>query len=110
MAYHRYSEKRKETEMTTLNETGRVEMRPRRWTNTYPEQKLKFPVVGLKAELRDTSIRFTFERAETINEADAIDAQCRAGWNDHGYDFWGFTVEKTETGFVANWACAKNCD
>lgn len=80
------------------------------WTFPVVPMRLKHQVEGLKAENRDTSIRFTFERAEQIDEADAIDAQCRAGWNDQGYGFWGFTVERTESGYVANWACAKSCD
>jgi len=98
--------------MMTLNATTgqMVELIRSGWKTSYPQQSLRYPVVGLKAERRDTSIRFTFERADEITEADAIDAQCRAGWNDAGYGFWGFTVEKTDAGWVANWACAKSCD
>ncbi len=76
----------------------------------YPELTLRHQTPGLKAENRSTSIRFTFERAEEITEADARDAQCRAGWSDTGYGFWGFTAEQTEAGWVANWACMKSCD
>lgn len=97
--------------VTTNATTGRkVEFMPSRWKTVWPVERLKYPVVGLKAEDRGTSVRFTFERAEEINEADAIDAQCRAGWDDRGYGFGGFTVEKTEAGFSANWFCAKTCD
>lgn len=72
----------------------------------YPE--IKTSVVGLKAEDRGTSIRFTFESADEITAADAVDAQCRAGWNDLAYNFWGFIAEQGDDGrWTANWACSK---
>ena len=76
----------------------------------YPIMTQKFPVDGLKAEDRGLTIRYEFVSAEPIDEPIAIDAQCRAGFDDRGYGFWGFTVEKTETGYLANWASAKSCD
>lgn len=77
----------------------------------YPEMPLKHSVAGLKAEDRGISIRFTFESAEEITAADAVDAQCRAGWRDDIFRFWGFIAEQGEDGrWTANWACARSTE
>jgi len=100
--------------MMTNGATGtKVEVVARkRWGHIEStEMSLKLSVPGLKAEDRVTSIRFTFERADEITEADAIDAQCRAGYDDHGYGFWGFIAEQGADGkWTENWACQRSSE
>lgn len=101
--------------MMTMNAvTGtKVEVVARkRWGQVeFSQIDLRGTVQGLKAEDRVTSIRFTFESASEITEADAIDAQCRAGFDDHGYGFWGFIAEQGADGkWTANWACQRHSD
>ncbi len=71
------------------------------------EVRIKFPVPGLKAYARVQGlIHFEWKRAEPIDEADARDAQCRAGWSDTGYDFMAFHFE----GGIATWCCSRSCE
>ncbi len=76
--------------------------RPVKWSDL----ELRYPVAGLVAELSAPLITWTWRREEPIDEADARDAQCRAGWSDIGYGFYGFEV----SGNVATWKSGASCD
>ncbi len=79
----------------------------RRGTFSPNEITLRHPVDGLKAFETDRSImRFEWKSADLVDEADARDAQCRAGWNDNGYGFFAFHFESG----LATWSCARSCD
>jgi hypothetical protein len=70
------------------------------------EVKLRIDVAGLKAyEAPGNMIKFEWA-VPSCDEPEAIDAQCRAGWNDQGYGFYDF---KFENG-VAIWYCGNSCD
>lgn len=77
-----------------------------------PEIRLKHAVEGLKAFECAGLIRFEMTSAEEINEPVAVDAQCRAGWNDAGYGFYELEVKVCKyTGiWTANWKCSMSCD
>ncbi len=77
-----------------------------------PEIRTKFKVEGLKAFECGSVLKFEFTSVDEINEPIAIDAQCRAGWNDQGYGFYGLDVKCCKyTGvWKATWKCAKSCD
>ncbi len=55
-------------------------------------------------------IKFEFVSNERIDEADARDAQCRAGWSDVGYGHYGFICEERDGHFVATWDCSVSCE
>lgn len=76
------------------------------------EVKPKFPVPGLKVFETAMSRKFEWLRAEPIDEADARDAQCRAGWSDieYAYGFFSFEVEPMVVGYRATWCCWKSCE
>lgn len=72
---------------------------------------LKFPIEGVSARKGLLDIRWTWLRYGPIDEADARDAQCRAGWPDTGYGFYGLTVTTEPDGLVkANWCCGVTCE
>lgn len=95
--------------MTTTNATQTVARKSSFAKMAWPIMTQKFPVAGLVAEDRGLTIRYSFETTELIDESDARDAQCRAGFDDVGYGFWGFMIERTETGYLSNWASATSC-
>lgn len=77
------------------------------------ERKLKFHVPGLRAFFHGNGVTMSLEwvRSESIDEADAIDAQCRAGWPDSGYGFYSFRTTKLEDGsYCAVWKCGVSCE
>lgn len=77
-----------------------------------PEIRLQHVVEGLKAFESSTLISFEMTSADEINAPVAVDAQCRAGWNDAGYGFYGFEVKVCQyTGIsTASWTCSKSCE
>jgi hypothetical protein len=77
-----------------------------------PKPSLRLsPVEGLTAYISDLAYNFTWIRPEPIDEADAIDAQCRAGYPDTGYGFFGLNVTTTPEGlFRATWCSWKSCE
>ncbi len=68
------------------------------------------PVEGLSAWESTQAFNFTWLRSEPIDEADARDAQCRAGYSDTGYGFFGLNVTEVDGGFRATWSSWKNCE
>ena len=66
---------------------------------------------GLSAYISDLAYNFTWIRSEPIDEADARDAQCRAGYPDTGYGFFGLNVTTTFDGlFRATWCSWKSTE
>jgi hypothetical protein len=66
---------------------------------------------GLTAYISDLAYNFTWIRPEPIDEADARDAQCRAGYPDTGYGFFGLNVTTTPEGlFRATWCSWKSTE
>lgn len=68
----------------------------------------KFPTPGLRVFQGGSGQTLSFEMlsVDPIDEADAIDAQCRAGWNDAAYGFNDFkTIQLGDGSFVAVWKC-----
>lgn len=80
---------------------------PRQWPT---EIKPKHPVPGLQVFESTMSLKFQWTRPDPIDEPEAIDAQCRAGWNDQGYGFYSFEVQPVPEGFRATWCCWKSCE
>lgn len=76
------------------------------------ERRLTFPVDGLKAFEGTLSLQFEWIRPEAIDEADARDAQCRAGWSDieYAHGFAGFEAHKVGEVWKATWSCWKSCE
>lgn len=71
----------------------------------------KHDTAGLRAFAMGsgTSMALEYVSKDPIDESDAIDAQCRAGWDDNAYGFWGFKTAKLEDGsFVAVWKCSNS--
>lgn len=81
-----------------------------RWKQFITDFKLKFPVPGLTANLYGSDILFQYTSHEPIDEADARDAQCRAGYSDTGYGFYGFGAVMRAGSYFATWACQVSCD
>lgn len=80
---------------------------PKKATYSPDEITPKFPVPGLKAYDRVRGmIHYEWKPGEAIDESDARDAQCRAGWNDIGYGFFGFHFENG----LATWQSGARCD
>jgi hypothetical protein len=77
------------------------------------EITLKYETLGLRA-FRDgsgLSIWWEYVSADPIGEAEARDAQCRAGWPDTGYGFSGLKTTQLADGmYVAAWKCWVSCD
>lgn len=74
---------------------------------------LKFDVPGLRAFSSGDGVTQSFEwvRPEPIDETEAVDAQCRAGWPDTGYGFYGFRSTVLEDGtHCAVWKCGVSCE
>lgn len=82
-----------------------------RWGKVDRSINLRYPTPGLKAEKLGSFIRLTYESAEEITEADARDAQCRGGWSDTGYGFYGLSIIKNPTTgrWTATWDCDSSC-
>ena len=80
-----------------------IEMPPRR-----RPVLLRHFVEGLVAFYDSTGlmIEFSWVRNEPTDEADARDAQCRAGWSDIGYGFYGFDLRNG----IATWSCSRSCE
>lgn len=77
------------------------------------EVKLKFDVPALRLFPDGNGVTATFEwiTAEPVDESDAIDAQCRAGWPDTGYGFYKFQTSKLEDGtFCSVWKAGVSCE
>jgi hypothetical protein len=80
---------------------------PKKPTYSPDEVALIHPVPNLKAFDRVRGmIHFEWRPGEAIDESDARDAQCRAGWPDTGYGFFGFHFENG----LATWQSAARCD
>ncbi len=75
-----------------------------------PKLSIKFPVEGLEAVVSSMAYCFVWVRAEPIDEADARDAQCRAGYSDTGFGFFGFSVYEAEGKFHAAWCSWNSCE
>lgn len=73
-----------------------------------PEIRLQNTVPGLSARYDSTGlmIDFRWERNEPTDEADARDAQCRAGYDDDGFGFYGFEFENG----IATWSCSRSSE
>lgn len=81
---------------------------PRR---TSPIQILaKFHVPGLSVFQNGNTLSFEYRDILAIDEADARDAQCRAGWPDTGYGFYEFESSEQGGRHVATWKCAVSCE
>ncbi len=77
------------------------------------EGKLKFPVPGLRIFpcSNGTTSTFEFVSDEPIDEPIAIDAQCRAGWNDQACGFYAFEATRLLDGtYVAVWKAGCSCE
>lgn len=72
----------------------------------------KYHVPGLKVwQSSGNGLRFEFFSKECISEADARDAQCRAGWDDNGYGFEGLEIGIMLDGqHRAKWSCSVSCE
>lgn len=76
-----------------------------------PTLKLRYPVTGLTATKHTNEIRWAWSRPDAIDEADARDAQCRAGWNDLAYDFFDFkSVTQPDGSSLATWGSGVSCE
>lgn len=54
----------------------------------------------------DGAVKFEYLSNAAIDSAEAVDLQCRAGWQDGGYGFYGFSSEPQGDGtFKATWYC-----
>jgi hypothetical protein len=75
--------------------------------NANPEISLKYPVPGLRAFNRGGIwMRWEWVTDEGKDAADAVDAQCRAGWDDYAYGFYEFKWQPKRDGkFVCTWEC-----
>jgi len=83
-----------------------IEMPPRR----RPEIQPQYPVQGLKVFFYDSELRFEFVSTDCLTDAECIDAQCRAGWNDDDYGFSGADVVTLVDGsHRARWSCGTSC-
>lgn len=98
------------TEMVNPATGNRVLVRTQK--PIHPEIKSKFHVPGLKVFETSLSLMFQWERPEPIDEADARDAQCRAGWSDieYAHGFYSLEVHAVPEGFRATWCCWKSCE
>lgn len=68
--------------------------------------KYRGAVEGLRVFTAGNGITllYEFDSAEPIDEGVARDAQCRAGWSDYAYGFWGFQTVKLPWGaYAATW-------
>lgn len=77
------------------------------------EITLKHETPGLRAFGDGSGLSLWLEYISPIkiDEADAIDAQCRAGWPDTGYGFNGFKTTQLPDGtYVAAWKCWRSCE
>jgi hypothetical protein len=83
-----------------------------RWASPKKREfQVKYPVEGLHAFQGSLSYDFVWTRSEPIDEADARDAQCRAGYPDTGYSFYSFNVTTTAEGmFRATWCSWNTCE
>lgn len=93
-----------EVKIHTLTGIKQIIMPPRR----RPEipQKYIGAVPGLTVLFYDSEIRFEWFTDHCVDAADCVDAQCRAGWNDDSFGFYGL-----ETGIMpdgrhrSKWSC-----
>lgn len=72
-------------------------------------KNLKHHVPNLIAYLRTNGTMIKFELVSNVplDESDARDAQCQAGWHDMAHGFFGFICEERDGHFVATWDCAE---
>lgn len=97
-------------EMTNPATGNRILVRP---AKQWPTQiKPKFPVPGLQVFESSLSLKFQWERREPIDEADARDAQCRAGWSDieYAHGFFSLEVQQVADVYRATWSAWKSCE
>lgn len=77
------------------------------------EIMLRFEVPGLRAFSNGDGVTMSFEwvSKDPIDETEAVDAQCRAGWPDTGYGFYAFRSTTLADGsHVAVWKCGVSCE
>lgn len=99
-------------EMTNPATGQKIRFTSGRWGRSETEINPKFAVEGLKAFDMGSMIRFELRSVEKLDESNGIDAQCRAGWNDQGFGFFGFSAEQDKlTGiWTGKWSCSKSSE
>lgn len=71
----------------------------------------KHAVEGLRVFLIGSNLKFEWMSGGCVDEWMARDAQCRAGWSDHGYGFDSFKVGVMPNGdHRATWCCGVSCE
>lgn len=74
-------------------------------------QPKAYQIPGLRIFHQGGAIRFEWVQGECLDEAMARDAQCRAGWDDDGYGFYGLEVGILPSGaHRATWSCGVSLD
>lgn len=79
--------------------------------NARPEVKLRFPVEGLKAFRKDDfTMAWEWTSDEPHDAAEAVDAQCRAGWQDDQFGFFGYRWARKGEKFFCSWESWVSCE